>query len=103
MNPIYLVLIFLASTILGYLVIKKVPSLLHTPLMSGMNALSGITVLGAIVAVGVPVISNNYNIITLLAAGFAVIFATINVVAGFMVTNKMLNMFSSKKKKGGQK
>ena len=48
MNPLYIILIFIIATIVGYLLIKNVPSLLHTPLMSGMNALSGITILGAL-------------------------------------------------------
>ena len=52
MHPIILVLIFIVATVVGYLLIKNVPSLLHTPLMSGMNALSGITVLGALAATG---------------------------------------------------
>ena len=55
MHPIILVLIFIVATVVGYLLIKNVPSLLHTPLMSGMNALSGITVLGALAATGAAV------------------------------------------------
>ena len=52
MNPWILVLVFIVSTVVGYFIIRQVPSLLHTPLMSGMNALSGISILGAMVAVG---------------------------------------------------
>lgn len=100
MNPIYLILIFVVSTLIGYFIIKNVPSLLHTPLMSGMNALSGITILGAIAAVGIAMISDNQN--TILAhvfGGIAIIAATVNVVGGFGVTHRMLKMFNKKKKK----
>ncbi len=97
MNPIFLIIIFIIATVLGYLVIKKVPSLLHTPLMSGMNALSGITILGAIVAVGAFAIEQSYFLMFI--AGIAVVLATINVVGGFSVTDRMLNMFNPKKKK----
>ncbi len=100
MNPIYLILIFVVATLIGYFIIKNVPSLLHTPLMSGMNALSGITILGAIAAVGIAMISDNQN--TILAhvfGGIAIIAATVNVVGGFGVTHRMLKMFNKKKKK----
>ena len=100
MNPIYLILIFVVATLVGYFIIKNVPSLLHTPLMSGMNALSGVTILGAIAAVGIAVISKGQD--TLMAniiGGIAVIAATINVVGGFAVTNRMLKMFNRKKEK----
>ena len=99
MNPIYLILIFVVATLVGYFIIKNVPSLLHTPLMSGMNALSGVTILGAIAAVGIAVISKAQD--TLLAniiGGAAVIAATINVVGGFGVTHRMLKMFNKKKR-----
>ncbi len=87
-REIILVLVFIAATLLGYKLIFAVPSLLHTPLMSGMNALSGVTVLGAVTA-------------TALAVGFssqvlgvlAIICAMVNVVAGFLVTDRMLSMF----------
>ncbi|NLX80636.1 MAG: NAD(P) transhydrogenase subunit alpha [Proteiniphilum sp.] len=99
MNPIYLILIFVVATLVGYFIIKNVPSLLHTPLMSGMNALSGVTILGAIAAVGIAVISKGQD--TLMAniiGGIAVIAATINVVGGFGVTHRMLKMFNKKKR-----
>lgn len=80
--------IFVLATFLGYEVILRVPPLLHTPLMSGSNAISGITVVGAIIASG----TEQTHLATIL--GFlAVIFATINVVGGFMVTDRMLKMF----------
>ncbi|MEG0912466.1 MAG: NAD(P) transhydrogenase subunit alpha [Oscillospiraceae bacterium] len=83
--------VFIASSLLGYIVIKKVPSLLHTPLMSGMNALSGITVIGALTATAV-----TKSPIAASAAGLAVILAIINVAGGFSVTHRMLRMFSKK-------
>ncbi|MGI6320873.1 MAG: NAD(P) transhydrogenase subunit alpha [Bacteroidales bacterium] len=100
MSPFILLIIFAASTGLGYVIIKNVPSLLHTPLMSGMNALSGITILGAIAAVGLSVLSKNSNEILLgqIFGGLAIIAATVNVVGGFLVTHRMLKMFNKNKK-----
>lgn len=99
MNPIYLVLIFLASSIVGYFIIKNVPSLLHTPLMTGMNALSGVCLLGAVISVGYSYQSGGPGLLAgQLLGGLAVILATINVVAGFGVTHRMLKMFNPKKK-----
>lgn len=105
MNPIYLILIFVISTFLGYVIIKNVPSLLHTPLMSGMNALSGITLLGTIAAVGLSVVAKDGNSVLLgqIIGGLAIVAATINVVGGFGVTHRMLRMFHKSKKEGGQK
>ena len=57
MSPIILIAVFIVSTVLGYLIIRQVPSLLHTPLMSGMNALSGVTVVGAITATGIALLA----------------------------------------------
>lgn len=96
MNPFLLVLIFILSAVVGYFIIKNVPSLLHTPLMSGMNALSGISILGAIVALG---LSYKYEqpIIGQIIAGIAIILAAINVMGGFGVTHRMLRMFNKKK------
>jgi H+-translocating NAD(P) transhydrogenase subunit alpha len=80
--------VFVLAAFVGFEVITKVPPTLHTPLMSGSNAISGITVIGAIVAAG----SSDTTVATIL--GFlAVTFATINVVGGFMVTDRMLEMF----------
>jgi NAD(P) transhydrogenase subunit alpha len=88
-----LVFIFILAVFLGFEVISKVPSQLHTPLMSGSNAISGITIVGAIVAAG----AQGGDFAT--ALGFlAVIFATINVVGGYLVTDRMLAMFKRKKK-----
>lgn len=83
--------ILMIATFLGFEVISKVPSTLHTPLMSGSNAISGITIVAAIVAVG-----ESAELLTLILAGCAVAFASINVVGGYFVTNRMLAMFRKK-------
>ena len=80
--------IFVLSVLLGFEVISKVPSILHTPLMSGSNAISGIVLIGALIVV----VRSDSMIGTILGIG-AVILATINVVGGFMVTDRMLQMF----------
>jgi len=88
-----LIFIFVLAVFLGFELISKVPSQLHTPLMSGSNAISGITIVGAIVAAG----AQGGDFAT--ALGFlAVIFATINVVGGYLVTDRMVAMFRKKKK-----
>ena len=88
---ISLLYVFVLAAFLGYLVISKVPPLLHTPLMSATNAISGISVVGAIVLAG----SQHDQISTILGV-IAVISATINVVGGFMITDRMLRMFKDK-------
>jgi H+-translocating NAD(P) transhydrogenase subunit alpha len=90
-----LLFIFVLAIFLGVELISKVPSQLHTPLMSGSNAISGITIVGALAAAGIGM-GGAFG--TLLGT-LAVIFATINVMGGYMVTNRMLGMF--KKKDGG--
>lgn len=101
MKELILVIIFAVSTVVGYFLINKVPSLLHTPLMSGMNALSGVTVLGAIAATAAAV-NTEISWIRALCGVIAIALAMINVVGGFGVTNRMLKMISgSKKKKDG--
>lgn len=103
MNPIYLILIFLVSSIVGYLIIKNVPSLLHTPLMTGMNALAGVCLLGAVITVGYSYQAGGAGlIIGQIFGGIGVILATVNVVAGFGVTHRMLKMFNPKKKDSGK-
>jgi NAD(P) transhydrogenase subunit alpha len=83
--------IFVLAVFVGFEVITKVPPTLHTPLMSGSNAISGITIIGAIISAG----SQQSTLTTVL--GFcAVVFAAINVVGGFMVTHRMLKMFQKK-------
>ena len=88
MNPIISIAIFVVSAALGYFLIKNVPSLLHTPLMSGMNALSGITLLGALVAVTSAVYTGS-----IIIGYIAVFLAVVNIAAGFAVTHRMLRMF----------
>ncbi len=101
MSPFILIAVFIVATLLGYVVIRNVPSLLHTPLMSGMNALSGVTIIGALSATGAALISGDSLLRTLFGM-LAIILATINVIGGFGVTHRMLRMFS-KKKEGGKK
>ncbi|SUB77743.1 NAD(P) transhydrogenase subunit alpha [Porphyromonas macacae] len=102
MSPVILIAIFIVATVIGYMLIKKVPSMLHTPLMSGMNALSGVTVLGAIAATGVAAKAGQQTLAVVL--GFlAIVLASINVVGGFGVTDRMLRMFDKKKTKGGDR
>lgn len=95
MHPILLILIFVAAALVGYRLISNVPSLLHTPLMSGMNALSGITLLGALASTGAAVATGSRLL------GFAaIVLAMINVAGGFDITGRMLSMF--KRKEGGK-
>ncbi len=96
MESIYLLFIMMLATFVGFELIGKVPSTLHTPLMSAANAISGVTLVGAIVAAG----SLDQQWVTYLGTA-AVVFATINVVGGYLVTDRMLRMFKSKK--GGAK
>lgn len=84
--------LFTLAVFLGIELISKVPPTLHTPLMSGSNAISGITLLGAVVSAG----SEHTTLATWLGFG-AVTLATVNVVGGFLVTHRMLGMFSTKK------
>ena len=84
--------IFVLAIFVGFEVITKVPPTLHTPLMSGSNAISGITLVGAIVSAG-----TQHTTLTTALGLAAMIFATINVVGGFMVTHRMLKMFQKKK------
>lgn len=88
MKELLLVALFLATALVGYKIIKQVPGLLHTPLMSGMNALSGIPILGALVATSAAITTGNQ-----LLGLLAVFMASINIVGGFGVTHKMLKMF----------
>jgi NAD(P) transhydrogenase subunit alpha len=90
-NPAAALTIFVLAIFVGFEVIAKVPPLLHTPLMSGSNAISGITIVGAILAAG----HEDMTLSTVL--GFiAIVFAMINVVGGFLVTDRMLGMFKKK-------
>jgi NAD(P) transhydrogenase subunit alpha len=82
--------IFVLAIFVGFEVITKVPPLLHTPLMSGSNAISGITIIGAMISVATP------NRFTTILGFIAVVLAMINVVGGFLVTHRMLGMFKRK-------
>ena len=87
---ILLIFILVLSIFLGVELITKVPSTLHTPLMSGANAISGITLVGAILS------SGSSDFLTIILGTAAVFFASINVVGGYLVTNRMLGMFKKK-------
>ena len=95
MDLVQLLFIFTLAAFLGYQLISKVPSQLHTPLMSGSNAISGITIVGAILALKL-----GQGDLAHWIGLAALILATINVVGGYVVTDRMLEMF---KKKGGKK
>jgi NAD(P) transhydrogenase subunit alpha len=87
--------VLLLSVFVGFEVIQKVPPTLHTPLMSGSNAISGITIVGSLYCVG-----NDYPLSAGILGILAIVCAMINVVGGFVVTDRMLGMFSAK---GGKK
>ncbi len=94
MDVIVGVTIFVLAVFVGFEIISKIPPTLHTPLMSGSNAISGITIVGALLAV---VYSSQPGAIASGLLGFlAVVAATVNVVGGFLVTNRMLQMFKRK-------
>lgn len=92
MTIILLLFIFTLAAFLGFELIAKVPSQLHTPLMSGSNAISGITIVGALVAT----MSSPHSSAVQWLGLAALIFATINVVGGYLVTDRMLGMFKKK-------
>ncbi len=91
---IELIYIVILSVFLGIEVIGRVPSVLHTPLMSGANAIHGVVVIGAIIIMGK---AESGNYLALILGFLAVILGTLNVVGGFVVTDRMLEMFKSKK------
>ena len=95
MDTVFLTFILVLAVFLGFELISKVPATLHTPLMSGANAISGITLAGAFLAAGV-----SGNDMANWLGGAAVTFATINVVGGYLVTDRMLSMFKSKRSTG---
>ena len=91
-NEIYLIIVFVMAMMLGYELIKKIPPTLHTPLMSGTNAISGIVIIGSILVIT----SSSSLLINIL--GFASLFlSSINVFGGFIVTDRMLEMFKKPK------
>ncbi len=85
------VTVFVLAVFIGFEIITKIPPTLHTPLMSGANAISGITVVGAMISAG----AGQASLATWLGVG-AVVLATINLVGGFLVTHRMLSMFKRK-------
>ena len=98
-NNLELIYVVILSIFLGIEVISRVPSVLHTPLMSGANAIHGVIIIGSIIVMG-EAAPDNYLVLTL---GFiAVIVGTINVVGGFVVTDRMLEMFKTGKDKASK-
>jgi len=93
-NELYLILIFIMAMLLGYELIKKIPPTLHTPLMSGTNAISGIVIIGSIV-----VITSSTNLTVSILGVVSLLLSSINVFGGFIVTDRMLEMFKKPKKK----
>ena len=89
-DMIYIVIL---SVFLGIEVIGRVPSVLHTPLMSGANAIHGVVIIGAIIVMGK---AESDNLLALILGFLAVILGTLNVVGGFVVTDRMLEMFKKK-------
>jgi NAD(P) transhydrogenase subunit alpha len=87
------IFIIILSIFLGIEVISHVPSVLHTPLMSGANAIHGVVIIGAIIVMG-----HAGNILSMILGFIAVVLGTLNVVGGFVVTDRMLEMFKKKKK-----
>ncbi|HMV77984.1 MAG TPA: NAD(P) transhydrogenase subunit alpha [Leptospiraceae bacterium] len=95
-DELYVLLyVFVLASFAGLELISKIPPTLHTPLMSGSNAISGITIVGAILCTG---IQGEYTLVSKIIGFLAVIAATVNVVGGYMVTERMLKMFKKKKK-----
>lgn len=93
-NLILMVVVFLGSFVIGYLLISRVPPLLHTPLMSMTNAISAITILGALTLFSYPTTP-----VEKILGGIAIITATFNVVGGFVITDRMLKLFKGKKQR----
>ena len=85
--------IFVLSVLLGFELITKIPATLHTPLMSGSNAISGVTIIGALISSG-----SGEQVASVILGTAAIAFATVNVVGGYMVTDRMLTMLKKKPK-----
>ena len=94
MTLLLAVTLFVLAVFLGMELITKVPATLHTPLMSGSNAISGITLIGALVSTG-----TGHTTLTTVQGFLAVTLATVNVVGGYLVTDRMLTMFSNRRKR----
>ena len=93
-NELYLIIIFDMAMMLGYELIKKIPPTLHTPLMSGTNAISGIVIIGSIL-----VITSTSDLIVNILGFISLLLSSINVFGGFIVTDRMLEMFKKPKNK----
>tara|TARA_Y100001970_G_scaffold118359_1_gene146934 strand:- start:130 stop:426 length:297 start_codon:yes stop_codon:yes gene_type:complete len=93
-NELYLIIIFVMAMMLGYELIKKIPPTLHTPLMSGTNAISGIVIIGSIL-----VITSTSNLVVNILGFISLLLSSINVFGGFIVTDRMLEMFKKPKNK----
>lgn len=92
-NEIYLIIVFVMAMMLGYELIKKIPPTLHTPLMSGTNAISGIVIIGSIL-----VITSSTSLLIIILGFASLLLSSINVFGGFIVTDRMLEMFKKPKK-----
>jgi len=97
-TAVLLAFIFMLAVVAGFELIAKVPSTLHTPLMSGSNAISGITLVGALLAAG----TAGDDRVAVALGVLAVALASINVVGGYLVTDRMLEMFKKKERKDGK-
>ena len=97
MDAMTLLTVFVLSVFVGFEVVSKVSSTLHTPLMSGANAIHGIILVGAIIVAG-----QAEDTLVLIIALVAVLLATVNLVGGFVVTDRMLDIFSGRKKGAGK-
>ena len=98
---VMLITVFVLAVFVGFEIITKIPPTLHTPLMSGANAISGVIIIGGIILVGHADLANlgeGSNLLNLILGIFALIFGTLNVIGGFVVTDRMLEMFKKKKK-----
>ena len=91
-NEIYLIIVFVMAMMLGYELIKKIPPTLHTPLMSGKNAISGIVIIGSIL-----VITSSTSLLINILGFASLLLSSINVFGGFIVTDRMLEMFKKPK------
>lgn len=94
---IYDIYIFILAGFLGFQLISRIPNLLHTPLMAATNAISGIALVGSIIVAG-----ENYDLVTNVLAFIAVTCSTINVVGGFLITDRILKMFKKENKRPGK-
>ncbi|MFN8074295.1 MAG: NAD(P) transhydrogenase subunit alpha [Kineosporiaceae bacterium] len=97
MTSTALLVIFVLAVFVGFEVVSKVSSTLHTPLMSGANAIHGIILVGAVVVAG-----RAHSTLALVVALFAIVLATVNLVGGFVVTDRMLEMFKGRSPRQGQ-